>query len=112
MRKIFISIFIISISFSFVNAESKNSKSDDEFMKEFMQLDKKVKDEKNKQAELKIEKENTKIKTAQLEKDRIKTQQELDESKKLAKTLDEIKNKLNVKWKKDYKKIVFFLHKK
>jgi hypothetical protein len=37
------------------------------------------------------------------------------ESKKIEetrKTLDEIKNKLNVKWKKTIKKIVFFLHKK
>lgn len=96
MKKIFLGLLIIGLSFSFVNAESKNSKSDDEFMKEFMQLDKKVKDEKNKQAKLEKEKENTKIKTAQLEKERIKEQEELGKAKKLGKTLDEIKNKLGV----------------
>lgn len=83
MKKIFISIFIIAISFSFVNAESKNSKSDDEFMKEFMQLDKKVKEEENKQARLEERQKEAKLKT-------IKSQRELESTQKLGKSLDEL----------------------
>ena len=74
MRKIFISIFLISFIFNFVNAEEikqtkqvketkkkELSKEDEEFLKEFM-----------------------------------KTENELKEIRKTQKTVDEIKNKLGI----------------
>lgn len=90
MRKIFISIFLISFIFNFVNAEEikqtkqvketkkkELSKEDEEFLKEMERLDKESK--------------------------------KIEETRK---TLDEIKNKLNVKWKKDYKKNSLFFAQK
>lgn len=89
MKKIFLPLFIIFISFTFVNAEEikKDKKyekmTEEQLIAEFMKSDKELKQEK--------------AKTIQLQK-------ETNEAKELGKTLDEIKNKLNVKWKKDYKK--------
>ncbi len=79
MKKIFISIFLISFVFNFANAEDlNNSKSmtKEEFLKKMQQLEN--------------EKQNTKAKTIQLQK-------EANEAKELGKTIDEIKDKLNVK---------------
>jgi len=66
MKKIFTSLFIIALSFNFANADNiKQSKdvnktmSDDEFMKEFMRLDKNIEIKKKKIDEL--EKTNKKI---------------------------------------------------
>ncbi len=89
MKKIFISIFIITLSFTFVNAEWKATKTDDEWIKEFQDLEKR-----EKEANKKIE--NAKLKTAQIKKERIKEQEELEKAQKLGKTLDEINNKLGV----------------
>ena len=75
MKKIFISIFIIAISFSFVNAESKPIKTDAELMKEMEDL---VKQEK--EAEQRIK----------------KSKKEIEALDKAQKTVDEIKNKLGV----------------
>ena len=75
MKKIFISIFIIAISFSFVNAESKPIKTDAELMKEMEDL---VKQEK--EAEQRIK----------------KSKKEIEALDKAQKTADEIKNKLGV----------------
>ncbi len=76
MKKIFISIFLISFIFNFANAEevkqtketSKKelSKEDEEFIKRIEQLDKKSKEVKN----------------------------NLEESKKMGKTLDELNKQL------------------
>ena len=89
MKKIFISIFIIALSFNFANAESKATKTDAEWIKEFQDLEKR-----EKEANKKIEK--AKLKTAQIKKERIKEQEELEKAQKLGKTLDEINNKLGV----------------
>lgn len=73
MKKIFISIFLISFVFNFVNAEEikqtnkkELSKEDEEFIKRIEQLDKKSKEVKN----------------------------NLEESKKMGKTLDELNKQL------------------
>lgn len=69
MKKIFISIFLISFIFNFSNAEEvKKNKTDEELLKEFQNLDKQKKE---------------------LE----KTQKTADELKK---TVDEINNKLGI----------------
>lgn len=75
MKKIFISIFIIALSFNFANAESKATKTDAEWIKEFQDLEKR-----EKETDKKIEKSKEKTKA-------------LD---KLEKTVDELSNKLGV----------------
>ena len=82
MKKIFISIFIITLSFTFVNAESKATKTDDEWIKEFQDLEKREKEA------------NKKIENAKLE--MSKSQKELEKAQKLGKTLDEINNLVGV----------------
>lgn len=76
MKKIFISIFLISFIFNFSNAEEvKKNKTDEELLKEFQNLDKKSKDLDKQKKELE------------------KTQKTADELKK---TVDEINNKLGI----------------
>ena len=77
MKKIFISIFIIAISFNFLNAEeSKKDKkyenmSEEQLIAEFMKSDKELKQEKTKTAQ---------------------SEQELKDVKKMRKTASEINN--------------------
>lgn len=79
MKKIFISIFLISFIFNFSNAEEvKKNKTDEELLKKFQNLDKKSKDLDKQKKELE------------------KTQKTVDELKKLQKTVDEINNKLGI----------------
>lgn len=74
-----LSIFAISLNADNTKAKDTNkTMTDDEFMKEFMKLDKQEKD--------------AKAKTA-------KTEKELAEAKKTGKTLDEIGNLLGIKYK-------------
>lgn len=74
MKKIFISIFLISFVFNFVNAEEikKDKKyentTEEQLMAEFMKSDKKAKEVKN----------------------------NLEESKKMGKTLDELNKQLEI----------------
>lgn len=79
MKKILISIFLISFIFNFSNAEEvKKNKTDEELLKEFQNLDKKSKDLDKQKKELE------------------KTQKTVDELKKTKKTIDEINNKLGI----------------
>ena len=82
MKKIFISIFIIALSFNFANAESKATKTDAEWIKEFQDLEKRENEA------------NKKIENAKLE--MSKSQKELEKAQKLGKTLDEINNLVGV----------------
>lgn len=72
MKKIFISIFLISFAFNFVNAE---------------EVSKSTKEMKKKE----LSKEDEKL-VAEF----MKSEKELKDSKELGKTLDEINNKLGV----------------
>ena len=83
MKKIFISIFLISFVFNFANAEEvKKNKTDAEWIKEFQDLEKREKEA------------NKKIENAKLE--MSKSQKELEKAQKLGKTLDEINNLVGV----------------
>lgn len=82
MRKIFISICIVTLSFNFANAESKPTKTDAEWIKEFQDLEKRENEA------------NKKIENAKLE--MSKSQKELEKAQKLGKTLDEINNLVGV----------------
>lgn len=76
MKKIFISIFLISFIFNFANAEEvKKNKTDAEWIKEFQDLEKQ-------ENETKQEIKDTKARIEKLD--------------KAQKTVDEIKNKLGV----------------
>ena len=82
MKKIFLSIFIIAISFSFVNAESKATKTDDELIKEIQALTEQKK-------ELNQRIGNAKLETS-------KSQKELEKAQKLGKSLDELEKVIGV----------------
>lgn len=75
MKKVFLPLFIIAISFTFVNAESKNNKSDSELIKEILDSEKKIKKEQKE-----IDKIESKIK----------------QTRETQKTVNEIKNKLGI----------------
>lgn len=93
-------LFIILLNCYFLNAgeikitkdakKKELSKEDDEWLKDMQSLDNQIQEEKNRQSKLEREKIETKAKTTQLQK-------EVEETKEIGKTLDEIKNKLNVK---------------
>ncbi len=83
MKKLLFLILSILLSSNFIYAGNKKSDTnktmtDDEFMKQFMVLEQKEK--------------NAKAKT-------IKTEEELEASKKLGKTLDEVGNLIDMKYK-------------
>ena len=75
MKKIFLPLFMIAISFNFANAESKPTTTDAEWIKEFQDLEKR-----EKQADERIK----------------KSKSEIESLDKAQKTVDEIKNKLGV----------------
>jgi predicted RND superfamily exporter protein len=87
MKKVFLSIFVITLFVNFSNAkEIKSSKdsnltiSDEEFMKQWEQLEKEKKEEKDK--------------TAKTELEQKKSKEDLKASKKLGRTLDELLNRI------------------
>ncbi len=84
MKKIFISIFIIALSLTFVSAETSKAKdnnkvmTDEEFLRQFTALNKEEKDIKNKT---------------------LKMEKKLEKTKQIGKTLDEINSLIDLKHK-------------